>query len=96
MNSHEERGCISTGVKRAMFARHVHTLVCIPVAEQGIINKQRQRLDGLIEETTKAPRRLQSKVWCRPSVWRLSRLLGLGIHHRITAYVLYPNSISAR
>lgn len=29
---------------------------------QRIINTQRQRLDGLIEETSKAPRRLQSKV----------------------------------
>ena len=34
----------------------------VVIAVQGIINKQRQRLDALIEETTKAPRRLQSKV----------------------------------
>lgn len=59
-------------------------LLCIacnlpaPRVVQKIINRQRQRLDSLIEETSKAPRRLQSKVGKQgafhnlafPCVWR--------------------------
>lgn len=55
---------------RQRLLRSIHHELSLLAAEadgvsekvKGIINKQRQRLDGLIEETSKAPRRLQSKI----------------------------------
>eukprot|EP00752_Nemacystus_decipiens_P006459 g5817.t1 len=60
----------NTPPMRQRLLRAIHQELSVLAAEadgvsekvKRIINRQRQRLDGLIEETSKAPRRLQSKI----------------------------------